>query len=201
MALVKICPTCLASNAPTSPFCSGCGVSLVSVAPTDPAEIALPRAETMGKVAAKAVCPECGAENVRAEDRCVYCDCVLNGAGCDPCCPTVELTWPWGKQVLDGSMRIGRDPPAPEGLINAISAHGYDNISRSHAELRLDSAPAGVTVVDLGSSNGTFVDGVRIPANTPIPLKSGAIVRFAARLSLSITIHLQEPLDAVGPSL
>lgn len=200
MALVKTCPTCGATNAPTSPFCSGCGVSLVSVAPTDPAEIGQPPAETVSGAAAKAVCPECGAENVGGGERCVYCDCALNDEGCDPCCPIVELTWPWGKQVLDAPMRIGREPPAPEGLIKAISASGYDNISRSHAELRLDSAPAGVTVVDLGSSNGTFVDGVRIPANKPIPLKSGAVVRFAASLSVGVKIHPRESSEDGGPS-
>jgi pSer/pThr/pTyr-binding forkhead associated (FHA) protein len=97
-------------------------------------------------------------------------------------------------------MRIGRDPPAPESLIKAISARGYDNISRSHAELRLDSPAGGVTVVDLGSSNGTFVDGVRIPANKPIPLKNGAVVRFAASLSVSVKIHQRESSEVVGPS-
>ena len=188
MALVKTCPTCGATNAPTSPFCSGCAVSLVSVAPTDTEQASPPQPVDVGDTASKTVCPECGAENVGGGDRCVYCDCALNGDGRAPCCPTVELTWPWGKQVLDGPMRIGREPPAEERLIKAINDLGYDNISRSHADLLRDAAIGGIFVVDLGSSNGTFVDGVRIPANKPVSLKTGAVVRFAANLSVTVAV-------------
>ncbi len=54
--------------------------------------------------------------------------------------------------------------------------------------------------LNLGSSNGTFVDGVRIPPNKPIALKSGALVRFAA--NLSVTILLPRPSNKstlIGP--
>ena len=85
-------------------------------------------------------------------------------------------------------MRIGRESPAEERLIKVIHDLGYDNISRSHADLLPDAATGGVFVTDLGSSNGTFVDGVRIPANKPVPLKSGAVVRFAAKLSVTVTL-------------
>jgi pSer/pThr/pTyr-binding forkhead associated (FHA) protein len=98
----------------------------------------------------------------------------------------VELTWPWGKERLTKPLRIGREPPAPERLIEAINAHGYDNISRSHAELLPDAVKGGVSVIDFGSANGTFVDGTRISSNKPTPLKSGAVVRFAANLAVSV---------------
>ena len=190
MALVKTCPTCGIGNLPTSPFCTQCGVSLVAVALAEVIE------STIGAVngqqsAEKVVCPDCKAENDVDADRCVYCDCSLQSCAENPQACSVELTWPWGKELLTQPLRIGRDPPASEGLIKVISAHGYDNISRSHAELSPESPPGGVTVVDLGSSNGTFVDGVRIPANKPIPLKSGAVIRFAANLSVVVRIHLR----------
>jgi len=89
-------------------------------------------------------------------------------------------------------LRIGREPPARENLIKAINAHGYDNISRSHADLYQDLVTGEVSVVDLGSANGTYVDGVRIPPNKPTALKSGAVVRFAA--NLSVVIHF-DPQD------
>jgi pSer/pThr/pTyr-binding forkhead associated (FHA) protein len=44
-----------------------------------------------------------------------------------------------------------------------------------------------VSITDLGSSNGTFIDGVRIPSNQPIPIKNGVLVRFAANLSVVIS--------------
>lgn len=189
MAIVKICPTCGFSNAPTSPFCSGCGVSLVSVAPSDPLEIRPPPNDTTQSNIVKVVCADCGKENKEGSDRCVYCDCALlppriQTAGY----PKTELTWPWGKQNLTGPLRIGRDPPAEESLIKAISDLGYDNISRSHADLLFDAGRGRVSVIDLGSTNGTFIDGVRIPANKPIPLESGATVRFAANLAVIVKV-------------
>ena len=199
MALAKICPTCGFGNLPTSPFCSQCGVSLVAIAPSDSVELAAVRPdERQGEDTA--VCPDCKAENEAAADRCIYCDCELSLCGEELGTCVVELVWPWGKEFLTQPMRIGRDPPAPEGLIKAVSAHGYDNISRSHADLTLDSDPCVVSVMDLGSSNGTFVDGVRIPANKPIPLKNGAVVRFAANLSVGVKIHQGESLGVVSPS-
>lgn len=191
MALVKTCPTCESANAPTSPFCTGCGVSLVSVAPTGPAQTAPPPSATGGEAAANTGCPECGAKNVGEGDRCVYCDYALTTPRAETCCVNVELTWPWGKQVLTGPMRIGRDPPADESLIKSITDLGYNNISRSHADMVPDAATGGVSVVDLGSSNGTFVDGVRIPANKSVSLKSGAVVRFAANLSVTIAVRTE----------
>ena len=109
----------------------------------------------------------------------------------DPGLCQVELTWPWGKERLTKPLRIGREPPSPERLIQEINAYGYDNISRSHAELLLDPITGAASVIDLGSSNGTFVNGVRIPPNKSTILKNGAVVRFAA--NLSVTIALAQP--------
>lgn len=188
MAIVKTCPTCGTANAPTRPFCTGCGVSLVSVAPSDTEKASPPRDLAGAEYKADAVCPDCQAENPRGSDRCVYCDCPLTSVNGGAACTTIELKWPWGKQMLTGPLRIGRDPPAPESLIKAICELGHDNISRSHADLLPDAASGGVSVVDLGSANGTFVDGVRIPANKPVPLKNGASVRFAANLSVTVKL-------------
>jgi len=188
MALVKTCPTCGFGNVPTSPFCSECGVSLVGVAPSEHVEATAGKSDPHASIAAKRVCPDCKAENDAGTDRCVYCDCALKSEveGAEPY--DIELNWPWAKERLTKPLRIGRDAPAPENLIKEINAHGYDNISRSHAELLPDFITGGVSVIDLGSSNGTFVNGVRIPPNKPTVLKNGAVVRFAADLSVSVLI-------------
>jgi serine phosphatase RsbU (regulator of sigma subunit) len=61
---------------------------------------------------------------------------------------------------------IGRTSPADIVLADS-------EVSRTHCRLDLE---AGVlTVTDLNSTNGTFIDGVRISAPTPIPV--GAILR------------------------
>jgi hypothetical protein len=192
MALVKICPTCGFGNVPTSPFCSECGVSLVAIAPSEPAEPTPGQFQLKSCDVGTRACPDCKAENETGVERCVYCDCAMSSTehGAELC--HIELVWPWGTERLKQSLRIGREPPATETLIKAINAHGYDNISRSHADLYQDSVTGEVTVVDLGSANGTFIEGIRIPPNKPTALKNGTVVRFAANLSVVIHIHLPE---------
>jgi adenylate cyclase len=51
-----------------------------------------------------------------------------------------------------------------------VVAHG--SLSRRHARLRL--ADGRLTIEDLGSTNGTIVDGMRLPVDTPRPLRDGA---------------------------
>ncbi len=188
MTLVKTCPTCGLANVPTIAFCTQCGVSLVAVGPSERVEPEKGQCDNQSSEISKSVCPDCKAENEEGADRCVYCDYPLTSTegGTELC--HVELSWPWGKELLTKPMRIGREPPARESLIKAINAHGYDNISRSHAELQLDLTSGAVTVVDLSSTNGTFVDGVRIPPNMPTVLQNGAVVRFAANLSVIVSI-------------
>ena len=62
-----------------------------------------------------------------------------------------------------GSADIGRDANNPIALPNDTNA------SRRHATIQAGSGQA--TVTDHGSSNGTFINGVRISAQTPTPLK------------------------------
>lgn len=47
-------------------------------------------------------------------------------------------------------------------------------VSRRHAEVRRERS--GVTITDLSSANGTFVNGARLPANQPHVLPPGAVI-------------------------
>ncbi len=72
-----------------------------------------------------------------------------------------------------GEIVLGRD-------VNADIAINTAEVSRRHARLHLD---AGVYIVeDLGSTNGTFVNGQRL--TTPIPLRSGDIVMLGEAATL-----------------
>jgi len=189
MNLVKVCPTCGYSNSVVSLFCigSGCGVSLVGVDPTEQSSSQQGQEPLPDINFASIRCPECSAEITQVTQRCIYCDAVLpRGDSQEEPSVRVELRWPWGTQNLTGTLMIGRDSPAPAELVKAILDRGYDNVSRSHAELTVSDE--NVSVKDLGSVNGTYIDGVRIPPNKAIPLKHGSVIRFAANLAVEISI-------------
>ena len=74
-------------------------------------------------------------------------------------------------------VRIGRN------ALNELSLQeGY--VSLSHAVLRFD--PERIQVIDLGSTNGTHVDGVRIESNVPVTLKDSSELRIG-----DLRLHLQ----------
>jgi predicted component of type VI protein secretion system len=57
--------------------------------------------------------------------------------------------------VESGTVRIGRTPD------NQIVLND-PSVSRSHAEIKIDPDSRRITIVDLNSSNGTYVNGIRI---------------------------------------
>jgi hypothetical protein len=67
--------------------------------------------------------------------------------------------------LLGPSMDIGRDAGNPIPLPNDT------NTSRRHATVQMTNGQ--VVLVDNGSSNGTYVNGVRIASQAPQPLRSG----------------------------
>lgn len=66
-------------------------------------------------------------------------------------------------------LTIGRTPDNDVTLADTL-------VSRHHAELRLE--PQGATITDLHSSNGSFVDGVRLPPDQPRLLTHGARIQI-----------------------
>jgi len=49
-------------------------------------------------------------------------------------------------------------------------------ISRLHATIRINSEKNKIFVIDLGSANGSFVNGYEIPANSEVPLNHGDVL-------------------------
>ena len=78
--------------------------------------------------------------------------------------------WP----LYQGENQIGRIEAA-EGLDIEID---HPTTSSRHAALHAAAAPGRVWVEDLGSTNGTFIDDVRLQARTRHELKDGGGVRF-----------------------
>ncbi|HWE36019.1 MAG TPA: GGDEF domain-containing protein [Isosphaeraceae bacterium] len=71
-----------------------------------------------------------------------------------------------------GATRLGR------GVDNVIQLP-ESSISRHHAALKADD-DGHVRLVDLGSTNGTYLNGERVAPHTPILLRDGDRIRFGA---------------------
>ncbi|HLL04325.1 MAG TPA: FHA domain-containing protein [Myxococcaceae bacterium] len=81
------------------------------------------------------------------------------------------LTGPWANKryPLRGKLLVGRAPPASVLLED-------DSLSRKHAEV--ERSPRGAVILrDLGSSNGTLLNGERI-GQEPVELAPGDIIQF-----------------------
>ncbi|MES1147287.1 MAG: FHA domain-containing protein, partial [bacterium] len=85
--------------------------------------------------------------------------------------PQLSLSDSFGKCIplISGRMTVGRDST------NAICLGTESSVSRAHAEILVE--PHGVSVQDLGSTNGTFVNGARIQRS---PLKPGDTISFGS---------------------
>jgi molecular chaperone DnaK len=71
-------------------------------------------------------------------------------------------------------LRLGPNPIG-RASSNAVTIKS-NTVSRWHAEIHLDVG--GGTVMDLGSTNGTYLDGVRLAAKQHTPISEGAKLRF-----------------------
>jgi pSer/pThr/pTyr-binding forkhead associated (FHA) protein len=89
------------------------------------------------------------------------------------------------RMTLDGGdeLLVGRKDNA-RGIFPDVDLGldgGYDaGVSRRHAIIT--PRESGWMIEDLGSANGTFVNGKQVPSNTPVPLRSGDELKFGTLL-------------------
>lgn len=94
-----------------------------------------------------------------------------------------ELQFPWGPvSVGAGTLTIGRDYPDQCGA----QIEDYSNVSRHHAEITVREGT--VILEDTGSTNGTTVNGRRIPRSQPRPLANGDQIGFGADLKVTVSV-------------
>ncbi|QFG24856.1 FHA domain-containing protein [Actinomadura sp. WMMB 499] len=129
---------------------------------------------------------------------CPYCEAVLPGPGaaqCDQCLrplpqqgtPVLRMLFPTGelKVSVGQHLVLGRD--AGQSPV-ASTFTQYDNVSRRHSTVWLD--PSGTAWVrDEGSTNGTFVNGERLPRGVEAPLKNGDQLRLAADVTGNVQLN------------
>jgi hypothetical protein len=88
--------------------------------------------------------------------------------------------------IIDSQAVLGRyTPNSPTQQIIDLTPYQAleKGVSRTHLVLRRSNA--GLIAEDLASSNGTWINGLRIPAYSPVVLRSGQHVRLG-RLEMSI---------------
>lgn len=158
-----------------------------------PGAVPAPSGAAATRMGATLTCAVCGTPNTGLETYCAECGFLL---GSDP-----------GEAV--GSAAEDREAP---GLVDRASGRRFalhtgantvgrestdvllmdGTVSRRHARVEVDEA--GTRVTDLGSTNGTQVDGAPIPAHQATPLEPGSEVRFGnVALVFAIGQEVPEP--------
>jgi hypothetical protein len=176
-----MCPGCKSTIPAGTPYCATC-----MLAPVPRSDAA---ADATEPVRADPP-PPAAAEPADVDGkRCPDADCVHSGVvPAKPCrhcgrraAAGIELVFPWGVEPLPPGQKlaVGReDSPLARNLAQ------YPNVSRRHAELA--AAGGSVTVTDLGSANGTFVNDRRIEPRSGVAVRAGDRVRLAADLVILI---------------
>lgn len=137
-------------------------------------------------------CPQadCGQLNPSDADRCVYCNRPMEDAQ-PGAALRARIRWPWNEETEVGErLLVGRDAPTPPNLAARLERE-YSNVSRRHAELLVDQDS--LWIVDLGSTNGTFVNETRLTPNQRLRLVNGARLRFAADLTALVFVRDERP--------
>lgn len=77
-------------------------------------------------------------------------------------------------------IHVGRsDDGTPGPDINLQADGGSDlGVSRSHAMIKFDEQGEGLVILDLNSTNGTYLNQYRLPPELPYPLNNGDEIQF-----------------------
>jgi pSer/pThr/pTyr-binding forkhead associated (FHA) protein len=81
---------------------------------------------------------------------------------------------------------LGREPDSETSVDLADLDAFNQGVSRRHAMLR--RADFGFEIIDLASSNGTWLNGLHLSPNLPYPLANGSQVRLG-RMELVVIYH------------
>lgn len=104
-------------------------------------------------------------------------DIVLHGQDLDGEDVRVKINGNALAQAAEGQV-IGRSATGSDYVLRS------DSVSRRHARLRVEGAT--VTIEDLGSLNGTRLDGLELAEGEPMPLKDGSSLALGA---VTVVVH------------
>ncbi len=125
----------------------------------------------------RVTCPVCKTETSAVDGYCEECGFALEGAeGVQEVAP---MQMPELPTLVDaqGNTYTLRPGVNTVGRLNADILLPDPSVSRSHARITVQNGT--VTLEDVGSTNGTFVNGQKLAPQTPITLTDGAEITFA----------------------
>ena len=180
------CPHCSAINNPQSKFCNRCGKPL-----------------TAGSQVAQGIsCPKCNMPINQSSQFCPNCGAPIKSIkpGDKPTGTKLVEETPIKLVIRYPDGKVDKYPLTPGLPINLGRNPGnqitisFPGVSGQHLQMTVQEDT--LSVVDLDSTNGTEINGRRIPPNSPQKLVVGDIMRIRDGLGNSIAISL----DTGAPS-
>lgn len=177
---MNTCPNCKHSEIDGALFCSECGAQLVFTSAKEP-EPMQKQAKATSPISPPpddSVAPPANTpSSTKASSGSVGLSLkMVNSGQIIPLTGQNEFTL---GRITDGQ------PILPD--IDLTPYEGYaEGVSRLHAAIRITER--GVMIVDLGSSNGTRINGQKIVPNVNYPLKDGDMIALG-RIKMQITIR------------
>jgi hypothetical protein len=168
-----VCPNCKHQELDGSLFCSECGAQLVFTTSNDDDNLVVEAKENTPRQNLKTAQPP--APKPSSTGNSIMLKLVVSNQ---------SIPLAGQKEFTLGRMTEGQ-PILPD--IDLSPYEGYaEGVSRLHAAIRVTDR--GVMVVDLGSSNGTRINGQKIVPNVNYPLKDGDMLALG-RIKLQISIR------------
>lgn len=143
----------------------------------------------------RVVCPVCKTETSSVDGYCEECGFALEGAEAVAEMPPMEVPELPTLVEATGTVYTLRPGVNTVGRLNADVLLSDPSVSRSHARFIVQGST--VTLEDVGSTNGTFVNGQRLAPHTPVTLSDGAEIAFGGtKLTLRIPGAVPAPSAA-----
>lgn len=185
---MQVCSNCGHRNRPGVVFCDNCGASLIGDSPLSTKNF---NQATDAATPAEAEVIASAGSDIFAQGTILR----IEVEGAEPI-----LLKPKPETVF------GRRDPATGSMpdVDLTPFAGYRmGVSRKHALIRQGEGADRLDLWDLGSSNGTFLNGTRLNANRPYRLRDGDEVRFG-QMVLHIFFQSKppdtSPLDKATPA-
>jgi len=164
------CPSCKNQEIEGELFCSNCGARLIVGAPPIPTAV----------FDSKQIHANTGSFGFTPP-----------GASIKPGQVALSIAGTLQPLLLEGrpEYSLGRESTDPQVMVVNLNPYGAreKGVSRIHALLRIDQHQ--LMLVDLGSTNGTRLNGTLVSANKPVKLENGDEIQLG-KLSFKVNFNL-----------